>query len=36
LLDAKISLANSQRDLLLSQYKLLLSIGRLTGVNLDL
>ncbi len=36
LLDAKISLANSQRDFLLSQYKLLLSVGRLTGSNLGL
>lgn len=36
LLDAKISLANSERDFLLSQYKLLLSIGRLTGPYLNL
>ena len=36
LLDAKISLANSKRDFLLSQYKLLLAVGRLTGSNLNL
>ena len=36
LLDAKISLADSQRNLLLSQYQLLSSIGRLTGSNLGL
>ena len=36
LLDAKINLANSERDFLLSQYKLLSSIGRLTGSNLGL
>jgi outer membrane protein len=36
LLEAKISLANSKRDLLLSQYKLLQVIGRLTGSNLNL
>ena len=36
LLDARISLANSKRDFLLSQYKLLSSIGRLTGLNLGL
>ncbi len=36
LLDAKITLANSKRDLLLSQYKLLLAMGRLTGSNLKL
>ena len=36
LLDAKITLANSKRDLLLFQYKLLLVMGRLTGSNLKL
>lgn len=36
LLDAKISLANSQKNFLLSQYNLLSSIGRLTGSNLGL
>ena len=36
LLEAKISLANSERSLLLSQYNLLLSIGQLIGSNLGL
>ena len=36
LLDAKTSLVNSQRDLLLSKYQLLSSIGRLTALNLGL
>ena len=36
LLNSKISLAKSERDFLLSQYKMLLSIGRLTGSNLGL
>ena len=36
LLDAKINLANSERDFLLSQFELLLSIGRLTGNYLGL
>jgi len=36
LLDAKINLVNSKRDFLLSQFKLLASIGRLTGSYLGL
>ena len=36
LLDSKISLASSERNYLLSQYKLLLSIGQLTAINLGL
>ena len=36
LLDAKINLVNSKRDFLLSQFKLLASIGRLTGPYLGL
>ena len=36
LLDAKINLVNSKRDFLLSQFKLLSSIGRLTGSYLGL
>ena len=36
LLNARISLANSERNFLLSQYKLLSSIGRLTGSRLGL
>jgi len=36
LLDAKINLANSERDVLLSQFRLLSSIGRLTGSYLGL
>jgi len=36
LLDAKIELANSERDFILSQFELLLSIGRLTGSYLNL
>ena len=36
LLDAKISLEDSKRDFLLSQYKLLSAIGRLTGSSLNL
>tara|TARA_Y100000590_G_scaffold360704_1_gene417086 strand:- start:982 stop:2277 length:1296 start_codon:yes stop_codon:yes gene_type:complete len=36
LLDAKITLENSKRDLILSQYELLAAIGRLTGSNLGL
>ena len=36
LLDAKINLANSKRDFLLSQFRLLSSIGRLTGSYLGL
>ena len=36
LLDAKINLVNSKRDFLLSQFKLLASIGRLTGSYLRL
>ena len=36
LLEAKINLVNSKRDFLLSQFKLLASIGRLTGSYLGL
>ena len=36
LLDAKINLVNSKRDFLLSQFKLLASVGRLTGSYLGL
>ena len=36
LLDSKISLATSERNYLLSQYKLLLSLGQLTAENLNL
>ena len=36
LLDAKNSLVDSQKNFLLSQYELLLSVGRLTGSNLNL
>ena len=36
LLDAKINLVNSKRDFLLSQFRLLSSIGRLTSSNLGL
>jgi len=36
LLDAKINLVSSKRDFLLSQFKLLASIGRLTGSYLGL
>jgi len=36
LLDAKINLVNSKRNFLLSQFKLLASIGRLTGTYLGL
>ena len=36
LLDAKINLVNSKRDFLLSQFRLLSSIGRLTGFYLGL
>ena len=36
LLDARINLENSKRDFLVSQFKLLASIGRLTGSYLDL
>jgi len=36
LLDATINLVNSKRDFLLSQFKLLASIGRLTGSYLGL
>ena len=36
LLEAKINLVNSKRDFLLSQFRLLLSIGRLTGSYLGL
>ena len=36
LLEAKINLVNSKRDFLLSQFKLLASIGRLTGFYLGL
>ena len=34
LLDAKINLANSERDYILSQFKLLSAIGQLTGFYL--
>ena len=36
LLDAKIDLANSQRDFILSQFRLLSAVGRLTGSYLGL
>ena len=36
LLNAKINLVNSKRDFFLSQFKLLASIGRLTGSYLGL